>query len=48
MGHYGSPECRLIENIYVKGESTNKSYGTACREKVSMGDDKINNIFKFF
>ena len=33
MGHYGSPECRLIENIYVKGESTNNSYGTACREK---------------
>ena len=33
MGHYGSPECRLIENIYVKGESTNNSYVTACRKK---------------
>ncbi len=33
MGHYGSPECRLIENIYVKGDQTSNSYGTACREK---------------
>jgi len=33
MGHYGSPECRLIENIYVKGNETSNSYGTACREK---------------
>ena len=38
-GVFGSPECRLIENIYVKsgfigyeGKSSN-SYGTACREK---------------
>ena len=33
MGYYGSPECRLIENIYVKGDQTSNSYGTACREK---------------
>jgi surface antigen len=33
VGYYGSPECRLIENIYVKGDQTSNSYGTACREK---------------
>ncbi len=32
-GHFGSPECRLIENIYVKGSKSTNSYGTACREK---------------
>ena len=31
-GHYGSPECRLIENIYVKGDNASNSFGTACRE----------------
>ena len=32
-GYFGSPECRLIENIYVKGNSSTNSYRTACREK---------------
>ena len=32
-GHFGSPECRLIENIYVKGNESSNSYRTACREK---------------
>ncbi|MEE2695021.1 MAG: RT0821/Lpp0805 family surface protein [Pseudomonadota bacterium] len=31
-GYYGSPECRLIENIYVIGDNASNSYGTACRE----------------
>tara|TARA_B100000963_G_C22233151_1_gene496651 strand:+ start:159 stop:539 length:381 start_codon:yes stop_codon:yes gene_type:complete len=33
LGYYGSPECRLIENIYEIGNQTTNSYGTACREK---------------
>ncbi len=38
-GHFASPECRLIENIYVKngiigfGSKSSNSFGTACREK---------------
>ncbi len=32
-GYFGSPECRLIENIYLKGSETSNSFGTACREK---------------
>lgn len=32
-GYFGSPECRLIENIYLKGNQATNSYGTACREK---------------
>ena len=32
-GHFGSPECRLIENIFLKGNQASNSYGTACREK---------------
>ncbi len=38
-GYFGSPECRLIENIYVKSgiigfeSEASNSYGTACREK---------------
>ena len=33
VGHFGSAECRLIENIYVKGSKSSNSFGTACREK---------------
>ena len=33
VGYFGSPECRLIENIYVKGNKSSNSFGTACREK---------------
>lgn len=32
-GFFGSPECRLIENIYVKGSKSSNTYETACREK---------------
>ncbi|MFL2660323.1 MAG: hypothetical protein ACJ0G4_00030 [Alphaproteobacteria bacterium] len=32
-GYFGSPECRLIENIYLKGNQATNAYGTACREK---------------
>ena len=32
-GYIGSPECRLIENIYVIGNKSNNTFGTACREK---------------
>ncbi len=32
-GYFGSPECRLIENIYVKGNRSSNTFGTACREK---------------
>ena len=32
-GYFGSPECRLIENIYVKGNKSSNSFRTACREK---------------
>ncbi len=32
-GYFGSPECRLIENIYLKGNQATNVYGTACREK---------------
>lgn len=32
-GYFGSPECRLIENIYLKGNQATNSYGTASREK---------------
>ena len=32
-GYYGSPECRLIENIYVVGDRASNTFGAACREK---------------
>ena len=32
-GYYGSPECRLIENIYVVDDQASNTYGAACREK---------------
>ena len=32
-GYYGSPECRLIENIYVVGDQASNTFGAACREK---------------
>ncbi len=32
-GYYGSPECRLIENIYVLGNQASNTFGAACREK---------------
>ena len=31
-GYYGSPECRLIENIYVLGNQASNTFGAACRE----------------
>ena len=32
-GYYGSPECRLIENIYVVDDQASNTFGAACREK---------------
>ena len=32
-GYFGSPECRLIENIYVVSNQATNSFGAACREK---------------
>ena len=32
-GYYGSPECRLIENIYVVDDQSSNTFGAACREK---------------
>ena len=32
-GYYGSPECRLIENIYVVDDLASNTFGAACREK---------------
>ena len=32
-GYFGSPECRLIENIYVVDNQASNTFGAACREK---------------
>ena len=32
-GYFGSPECRLIENIYVVDDQASNTFGAACREK---------------
>ena len=32
-GYFGSPECRLIENVFIKGKVSTNTYDTACREK---------------
>ena len=32
-GYYGSPECRLIENIYVVDNQSSNTFGAACRQK---------------
>ena len=32
-GHFGSSECRLIENVFIRGKMSTNSYDTACREK---------------
>ena len=32
-GYYGSPECRLIENIYVVDDQSSNTFGAACRQK---------------
>ena len=32
-GHYGGPECRLIEHTFIQNDESKKSLDTACRAK---------------
>ena len=32
-GHYGGPECRLIEHTFIQNDESKKTLDTACREK---------------
>ncbi len=32
-GHYGSPECRLIEHTFILKDESKKTLDTVCREK---------------